>query len=710
MDILNSGLNIVIILIGFGMLVFVHELGHFLAAKWAGIRTEGFSIGFGPSICSWRKGIGFRIGSTYEDVRRLTGRLPGELTDDELREAGLGETEYALRWLPLGGFVRMLGQDDVNPAATSENRRSFNRRPIAKRMVVISAGVVMNMIFAGLLFLVAFSIGVRFESPIIGQVEPGSPAATAKATNASSLGIDVIGLQPGDRVLDVDGTTITTFGDLQIETAMGRPDVDLHLKVEREGIKDPLEFVMRPRREPVSRLMGIGIMPASSTRLLSADDFPMLPSILGRAGLTDQGIVSGMTLSTIGGAKVWNYESYKQLSRSSDGRPMETVWVEFDEEGRGTDQTRTATLEASPQWQQLVSPGASSWADGLLGLTPLVQLASVPPDSPNRGLLEAGDIILRIGNHQAPRMLTFRETILEHGGSDTISMTVLRGDQRVELDARIGETGVFDPRPVLGVSPVYAWDAPLIAQPMRSIEVTSEGSDDPSVVSTPVADLGLLGGSRIVSVDGVAVASWRDLWKQLHAAASASAATVSMVVKPPTPDGASRTVDVPLDADWASQLAALGWEPSLPYYLFEPLFVLKHADGNPVKALLMGMEETASFAVLTYLTIDRLFRGTVKVEHLQGPVGIVHIGSKVADRGFSYLLFFLGLISVNLAVINFLPLPIVDGGLFLYLIYEALKGRPPSIGFQNGAAILGLLLIATAFVVTFYNDIMRIIG
>ncbi|MDG1899080.1 MAG: site-2 protease family protein, partial [Phycisphaerales bacterium] len=90
MDILNSGLNIVIILIGFGMLVFVHELGHFLAAKWAGIRTEGFSIGFGPSICSWRKGIGFRIGATYEDVRRLTGRLPGELTDDELREAGLG--------------------------------------------------------------------------------------------------------------------------------------------------------------------------------------------------------------------------------------------------------------------------------------------------------------------------------------------------------------------------------------------------------------------------------------------------------------------------------------------------------------------------------------------------------------------------------------------------------------------------------------------
>jgi regulator of sigma E protease len=68
------------------------------------------------------------------------------------------------------------------------------------------------------------------------------------------------------------------------------------------------------------------------------------------------------------------------------------------------------------------------------------------------------------------------------------------------------------------------------------------------------------------------------------------------------------------------------------------------------------------------------------------------------------------MISVNLAVINFLPLPIVDGGLFLFLVYEKLKGRPPSIAFQNAATIAGLFLIGTAFIVTFYNDVMRLIG
>jgi regulator of sigma E protease len=122
----------------------------------------------------------------------------------------------------------------------------------------------------------------------------------------------------------------------------------------------------------------------------------------------------------------------------------------------------------------------------------------------------------------------------------------------------------------------------------------------------------------------------------------------------------------------------------------------------------MGFEETHKMVMMTYLTIDRLIRRSVGVDQLRGPVGIVHIGSKVADRGFTYLIFFLAMISVNLAVINFLPLPIVDGGLFLFLLYEKFKGRPPSIAFQNAATVVGLMIIGTLFVVTFYNDVVRL--
>ena len=124
----------------------------------------------------------------------------------------------------------------------------------------------------------------------------------------------------------------------------------------------------------------------------------------------------------------------------------------------------------------------------------------------------------------------------------------------------------------------------------------------------------------------------------------------------------------------------------------------------------MGFRQTWKMVVLTYLTIDRLIGGSVSVKELRGPVGIVHIGAQVADRGTMYLVFFLAMISVNLAVLNFLPLPIVDGGLFLFLVYEKIRGRPPSIAFQNAAALVGLALIGTLFVVTFFNDVMRLTG
>jgi regulator of sigma E protease len=109
-----------------------------------------------------------------------------------------------------------------------------------------------------------------------------------------------------------------------------------------------------------------------------------------------------------------------------------------------------------------------------------------------------------------------------------------------------------------------------------------------------------------------------------------------------------------------------------------------------------------------FLTLDRVGRGSVGVEQLQGPVGILHTGTQVADEGFMYVLFFLALISVNLAVVNALPIPIADGGLFMFLMYEKIRGKPPSIGFQNAAAMAGIALVAGIFLLTFYNDIMRL--
>src|SRR5690348_13701060 len=144
----NAG-SILVLVFGFGFVVFFHELGHFLAAKWVGIKVEQFAVGFGQAIVSWRKGLGLRLGSTQKEFRQridahlrskavgtLKTREDGSVDASELqlaaaaRELGLSETEYRINWLPLGGYVKMLGQDDMNPNATSDDPRAYNRKSI----------------------------------------------------------------------------------------------------------------------------------------------------------------------------------------------------------------------------------------------------------------------------------------------------------------------------------------------------------------------------------------------------------------------------------------------------------------------------------------------------------------------------------------------------------------------------------------------------
>jgi regulator of sigma E protease len=143
--------------------------------------------------------------------------------------------------------------------------------------------------------------------------------------------------------------------------------------------------------------------------------------------------------------------------------------------------------------------------------------------------------------------------------------------------------------------------------------------------------------------------------------------------------------------------------------LFEPEQVLLKAS-SPAAALSMGFAETRRVMLTTYVTFLRLFQGTVKVEHLKGPVGIAHLGTLVAGKGLIWLLFFLALISVNLAVVNFLPLPIVDGGQFLFILYEQLSGRPVPMAVQSIATLAGLVLIGCVFLTVTYNDIRQLLG
>ena len=158
-----------------------------------------------------------------------------------------------------------------------------------------------------------------------------------------------------------------------------------------------------------------------------------------------------------------------------------------------------------------------------------------------------------------------------------------------------------------------------------------------------------------------------------------------------------------------ASLHELSWQPRFGLGAFELESFVLRASG-PGEAVRTGIAETHRVMMSTYLTLLRLFQGTVRVEHLKGPVGITHMGTLVADRGVVWLLFFFALVSVNLAAINFLPLPIVDGGQFLMIIYEWVRGRPVPIGLQNALTLAGLVLIGSVFLVVTFNDVAKLLG
>jgi regulator of sigma E protease len=132
--------------------------------------------------------------------------------------------------------------------------------------------------------------------------------------------------------------------------------------------------------------------------------------------------------------------------------------------------------------------------------------------------------------------------------------------------------------------------------------------------------------------------------------------------------------------------------------------------GNPLQALAWGVSETRDLVLQGYITVQRMFQGSVAASNLTGPLGIFHAGGMIATtKGTDWTIWFLAMISANLAVVNFLPIPIVDGGLFVFLLLEKLMGRPLSPRAQSIAQIVGLGLIAGVFVFVTYNDIARML-
>jgi len=264
-----------------GILIFVHELGHFLVAKRSGVGVLKFSLGFGPKLVG---------------VKR-------------------GETEYLLSALPLGGYVKMIGEDPTDPLPeAADPARSFSLKSVGTRARIILAGPLANLVLPVAIFWGVFAIvGQPYFLPIVGTPEPGTPAAQA-------------GLQPGDRVQALDGVRIERWTDVEaaVQASAGKP---LNFTVTRDGRS--FDVRLAPRAVATRDIFG------QETQTWDLGLYPLLATRIGQVlpgHVAEQaGLKSGDRIVALNGTPVLEWE---QLAKTIHGNPGKPIRLTVERNGQ----------------------------------------------------------------------------------------------------------------------------------------------------------------------------------------------------------------------------------------------------------------------------------------------------------------------------------------------------------------------------------------
>jgi regulator of sigma E protease len=267
-----------------GILVFIHELGHFLAAKLTGMRVDRFSIGFPP---------------------RAFGKK-------------IGDTDYCISWLPLGGYVKIAGMVDESMDTDFVNAEpkpwEFRARPMWQRILVISAGVIMNVLLAVAIFSMIHSIRGKdsMETTEVGYVHEGTAAWEA-------------GMRGGDRILSVNGAPVSTWEDLQQQVYIENMGRDLEIAVERKGSTATVR-ISRPQ-SPEFSMENLGFYIGNSVSYIQ--------TVVAGMPAGKLGIQPGDTIVAIASVTIESRQQIFDILRANPGKPVELRWKRGDAELSG---------------------------------------------------------------------------------------------------------------------------------------------------------------------------------------------------------------------------------------------------------------------------------------------------------------------------------------------------------------------------------------
>lgn len=706
------GLTVVILKIAFGLgfVIFVHELGHFAVAKFCGVKCEKFYLGFdiaGLKFCKFR----------------------------------WGETEYGIGILPLGGYVKMLGQED-NPArlreeierakqqaATEANTapslgtpasgaspeaqpqpapnaaepasllfdpRSFLAQSVPKRMAIISAGVIMNIIFAFFMAVVAFGIGVPEPPCIVGEVYSGEAAWQAN-------------LRPGDEILKIGGKEMHKFRDLQTAITLGNIDHEkgVPFVIRRDGHE--MEITLKPQNS--LGIYAIGVAAQFTPCLLSNQKtwlvfnrhavFPGSSAALARV------FENGDRIVRIDDKTIDDYSQINtQLAEKADRKIVVTVErTERDSEGKPTGVKRRvkATVEPQPLRQ--------------LGLVmEMGPITAIQIGSPAEAAgIKPGERLLDVGDP-----MTFADRVAKQAGK-TIDLKLKTPDKKEPIVRAVQVRTPTELVPaVFRNSPVAVPALGIAYRVLNRVNSVIKGSPADKAGLKPgdvvsqaqfiapegkeLEDLGVhwtekdLAGSATMEFGDEKDNNWPSFMNVLQNTLPGTKIELTVVR-----DGKKLTLPAKGQSPMMSEATTDAYWPDRGFR-FEPMVIFAHGKSLG-GAISLGAAQTLSDVTVTYSSVRALGTGQVPLRGLAGPWGIIKIALGAADQGTAKLLLFLVFLSANLAVLNFLPIPVLDGGHFVLLAYEGIRGKPANETVQTVLAYIGLALILTLMVWVFGLDL-----
>jgi regulator of sigma E protease len=571
-----------------GLLIFVHELGHFLVAKYFKVRVEVFSLGFGPKLFKFKR----------------------------------GDTVYAISAIPLGGYVKMFG-DDPNAEISDEQRSySFLHKPVGQRIAVVLAGPIMNLLFAIVLFTAVAFIGEQTLSPQVGDVSQESPAYA-------------VGFRSGDTILAANNVAITSWEEFQ-KTLEANPDVTLPVDLRRlDGERTTLQItpkltanknVLSWTRQ-IGEVEGLGVSSKASVIGVANPD-----SLAAQGGLK-----TGDIIKAVEGIKVEKWrdvttELAKHLNQ--DKINLSVVHGMLD-----SDRSKTLENEQEPEAQTVTLSFSALKSSDLTAATfvqklglefPELFLAALEPNSPAaRAGLQKGDRILSINGNEVNSFDEVSKLVRAYGNSANSN------DKSSNTDADKKATGENN--------------API----------------------NPLNLLILRGG------------------KQLNIAVS--------------PDLKERMTTQGKE----ERRFEIGIRPMI-LEVAPATFIAKAQ--SPVAAFSRGITLTTKWTSFTVLSFVRMFQAKVSAKNIGGFLSIGQMAKRSWQVGPSQFLLAMSIISINLFILNLLPVPLLDGGHLVFFTIEAVKGAPLSVRKMELAQQVGLVLLLGLMVFSLFNDFSRLFG